>query len=290
VWWYPLRADAAEILSSTFPHPLLSRKEQVVDLNTLALAGDGGLLGALARLTDPRAKRGIRHRVAATLTMAAAATLAGCRGFRSVGDFVADLPQDALAPLGAREHPLTGRRVPPSEATIRRTVQAIDADEADALIGAWLMAQVKAGRLATGCAANQVAIAVDGKTLKGSWPELNTSTGTVRLLSALVHGEGVVVGQRNIPERTTEVTQVLPLLDAVAGAHRIDDDDGGPDLSGIVVTADALHVPRGNIEELTARGSDYVLTVKGNQPTLRNAVQDLFADADGSFPPSPRHL
>ncbi|MGB8381612.1 MAG: Druantia anti-phage system protein DruA [Dermatophilaceae bacterium] len=77
-WLYLLRKDAPELLSSTFPHPLLSRKEQVADLNTLALAGDGGLLGALEKLTDPRAKRGVRHHVAAILTMTAAATLAGC--------------------------------------------------------------------------------------------------------------------------------------------------------------------------------------------------------------------
>ena len=288
VWLYLLRPDTPEILSATFPYPLLSRKEQVADLNTLALAGQGGLLGALEALTDPRAKRGVRHQVAAILTMAAAATLAGCRNFASVGDFVADLPQDALERLGARRHPVTGRRVPPSEATIRRTVQKVDADEADALIGAWLLAQVQDGRRGTGAAAGRVAIAVDGKTLKGSWPELNTATGKVRLLAALVHGEGVVVGQRHIPAQTTEVTQVLPLLDTVAGTHR--GADGRPDLTGIVLTADALHVHRDNLQELTERGGDYVLTVKGNQPTLHNAVKNLFAGADRSFPPSPRQL
>jgi len=286
VWLYLLRPDAAQMLSGTFPHPLLTRTEQVADLNTLALAGDGGLLGALEKLTDPRAKRGVRHRVAAILTMTAAAALAGCRSFLSVADFVADLPQDALARLGARRHPRTGRWVPPSEATIRRTVQKVDADEADALIGSWLMDQVKAGRVAAGREAGWVAIAVDGKTLKGSWAELNTSTGKVRLLSALVHGEGVIVGQRHIPVETTEVTQILPLLDTLA---RTNPGDQGPaDLSGVVLTADALHVHRGNIEELTERGGDYVLTVKGNQPTLREGIKGLFAGADGSFPPSPR--
>jgi hypothetical protein len=102
-------------------------------------------------------------------------------------------------------------------------VQAIDADEADALIGAWLMAQVKAGRLAAGGAPDQVAIAVNGTTLTGSWPELDTATGKVRLLSALVHREGVMVGQRDILAPSSEVTQVLPLLDTVAGTNRAAD-------------------------------------------------------------------
>ena len=60
---------------------------------------------------------------------------------------------------------------------------------------------------------------------------------------------------------------MLPLLDTVARTNRAD--EGPADLTGLVLTADALHVHRGNIEELTERGGDYVLTVKGNQPTVR---------------------
>jgi hypothetical protein len=288
VWLYLLRPDAAAILSGTFPHPLLTTRKQVADLNTLPLAGDGGLLSVLAGLTDPRKPRGIRHQVAAVLTMVAAATLAGCRSIRSVADFVEDLPQDALQRLGARTHPRTGRRVAPSEPTIRRTLKQVDADEADALVGGWLIEQLRAGRLSAGQVPRRTAIALDGKTLRGAWGEVNTSNGKVRLFSALVHGEGVVVGQRTIPEQTNEVTQVLPLLDTIAGDQRTD--DGRPDLTGTAFTADALHVHRENIEALLDRGGGYVLTVKGNQPTLHNALKNLFADADGRFPPSPRHV
>jgi DDE family transposase len=102
---------------------------------TLALAGAGGLLEALRELSDPRSKRGIRHQVASILTMVAATTISGCRSFRSVADYVAELPPAALARLGARRHPVTGWAVAPSEATIRRTVKDVDADEADAIVG-----------------------------------------------------------------------------------------------------------------------------------------------------------
>jgi hypothetical protein len=68
--------------------------------------------------------------------MVVAAGLSGCgRSFRSAGDFVADLPQEALARLGARWHPVQRRYIAPDEATIRRHVQMIDADEADRLAG-----------------------------------------------------------------------------------------------------------------------------------------------------------
>jgi predicted transposase YbfD/YdcC len=271
VWIYLLRRDACSILAGSFPHPLLTRTGGI-DVNRLALAGDGGLLSALEKLTDPRMRRGVRHQVAAVLTMAAAATLSGARSFRSVADYVADLPEDALGRLGARTDPRTGAPVAPSEPTIRRMVHQVDADEADRLVGRWLYAQVRAGRTAAGANPDRLAFAIDGKTLKGSWEEINTGVSKVRLFSALVHGEGVVVGQRAIPAETNEITQVRPLLDAIA-AHRGADGD----LAGAVITADALHVHQANIEALAERGGEYVLTVKNNQPRLQAQLAALFS-------------
>lgn len=260
-------------------------------MNTLPITGDGGLLAVLAGLTDPRKKRGIRHSVAVILTMVAAATLAGHRSFRAVADWVGDLPQDALERLGARQHPRTGRYTPPSEATIRRTVKDVDANQVDELIGGWLLRQVHAGRLTAEQIPMFIGFALDGKTLKGSWPEINTANGKTRLFSALVHGEGVIVGQRAIPAATNETTQVLPLLHTISGAQNDASHDDEPGLDGAVITADALHVHRDNMAAVLKRGGDYVLTVKNNQPTLRTQIENLFpSDNAGSFPPSPQHL
>lgn len=287
VWIYPLHRNAGGVLSATFPHPLLTGKDDhVADVNTLELGGAGGLLEALRKVTDPRRKRGIRHQIASTLTMVAAATLSGARSFRSVADYVADLPPDALARLGARRHPITGCPVPPSEATIRRTVKDVDADEADAIVGTWLHAKVQAGLVSPKA---WRALALDGKTLKGSWEQVDTGAGKVRLFSALTHAEGVVLGQRKIPEHTGEQAQMIPLLDQIAGSP-----PGGSeqpaDLSGVVVTADALHVHRDNVEQILERNGEYVLTVKRNQPALHQGIKALFAGANGGFPPSPRHV
>jgi hypothetical protein len=291
VWMYPLHRDAGAILSATFPHPLLTGSDDAVaDVNTLELAGRGGLLDALRELSDPRSKRGIRHQIASTLTMVAAATISGARSFRSVSDYVADLPPEALTRLGARRHPVTGRPVAPSEATIRRTVKDVNADEADTIVGTWLQAKVRAGVVSPKAWRG---LAPDGKTLKGSWEHLDTGAGKVRLFSALTHAEGVVVGQRKIPEHTGEQAQMIPLLDQDAGAKPDSPKPDGPkpgDLSGVVVTADALHVHRRNVEQILERNGEYVLTVKRNQPTLHNSIKALFAGADGAFPPSPRHV
>jgi Domain of unknown function (DUF4338)/DDE_Tnp_1-associated len=290
VWMYRLHRDASGILSATFPHPLLTgRHDAVADVNTLELAGAGGLLEALRELSDPRSKRGIRHQIASVLTMVAAASISGARSFRSVADYVADLTPEALARLGARRHPVTGQPVPPSEATIRRTVKDVDADEADTIVGTWLHAKVMAGVVTPKAWRG---LALDGKTLKGAWEEVDTGAGKVRLFSALTHAEGVV-GQRKIPDNTGEQAQMIPLLDQVAAAQPGDPQPGDQqpgDRSGVVVTADALHVHRRNVEQILERNGDYVLTVKRNQPILRNTIKDLFADANGSFPPCPRHV
>jgi hypothetical protein len=291
VWIRPLHRRAAQILSAPFDHPLLAREEsRVIDLNALPLAGErASLLEVLGQLTDPRKKRGVRHSAAATLTMVVAAGLSGCgRSFRSAGDFVAGLPQDALARLGARWHPARRRYIAPDEATIRRHVKMIDADEADRLAGGWLLAQVRAGRLAAGQAAGLM-VALDGKVLKGAWEEFPDTK--VKLFSALVHGEGVIIGQRKVPAETTEVTQLLPLIDDIAAGAATGHGEEG-DLAGVVVTADALHVHRDNMQKLTDRGGDYILTVKGNMPSLERDVAALFpaGPADRAFPPSPRHL
>ena len=286
VWMYPLHRDVRAILSATFPHPLLTgRDEDVADVNTRELAGAGGLLDALRKLTDPRSKRGIRHQIASVVTMVAAATISGARSFRSVADYVADLPPEALTRLGARRHPITGQAVPPSEATIRRTVKDIDADEADTIVGTWLHAKLQAGLVSPKAWRG---LALDGKTLKSSWEEIDTGAGKVRLFSALTHAEGVVVGQRRNPKHTGEQAQMIPLLDQVTGAPPGSEQPG--DLSGVVVTADALHVHQRNVEQILERNGEYVLTVKRNQPILHHTIKALFADADGAFPPSPRHV
>ncbi len=255
MWVYPLRRDAASILAAPFDHPLLMRQEaSLADLNSLPLSGHGSLPGLLEQLADPRARRGIRHKIPVTLAIVVAAGLSGCaRSFRSAGDFAADLPQDALGRLGARWHPVKKRYIAPDESTIRRHVKMIDADHADRLVGGWLLGLVRAGRITAEQAGNVLMIALDGKVLRGAWEELPDVK--VKLFSALVHGEGVIVGQRKVPQETTEVTQVLPLIDDIAASSP------AGDLSGMVFTADALRVHRDNLTQIVERGGDYLITV-----------------------------
>ena len=105
-----------------------------------------------------------------------------------------------------------------------------------------------------------LALAVDGKVLRGSWTDEKEQ---FTLFSAMVQGVGVTVAQVEVPAGTNEITQVERLLEAV------------PVVDGerVVVTADAAHTQRETARHIKeVRGFDYFLQVKGNQPNLLGAV------------------
>jgi hypothetical protein len=64
----------------------------------------------------------------------------------------------------------------------------IDADEADAAVGGWLLAQVQTGRLAVGEAAAVTMVALDGKVLRGAWEELPDTQGEAVLRAGARRG------------------------------------------------------------------------------------------------------
>jgi predicted transposase YbfD/YdcC len=212
------------------------------------------LLDMLGQLTDPRDPRGKRHALVFTLACAVVAVLAGAANFREVGSQAADIPQSLLAKLGARWNWFTRRFGHPSEATLRRVLRDIDADELDLLVGAWLFERAR--RDADGL----LVIALDGKVLRGAWTDANDQ---VTLFSAMIHGTGVTVAQTRVPDGTNEITQVEPVLAGLAT------EPGQP----VVVTLDAAHTQRETAECLKGkRGFDYIMAVKGNQPTLQKEV------------------
>ncbi|MGA3488382.1 transposase family protein [Micromonosporaceae bacterium DT55] len=86
-----------------------------------AVASAADLLAALGSLPDPRARRGVRHALVTVVAAAVCAVVAGYRSYPAIGEWVADLPADTAAVLGIDP----GRR--PSEAMIRRLLQALDA-------------------------------------------------------------------------------------------------------------------------------------------------------------------
>lgn len=245
VYVYPLCKEARQRLKADFiPHDFrcVEREGNMKKLKEFPVEG---LMEEIQEVRDPRKARGIRHASAVVLGIAVCAVICGARSYRAIGDWAKALRIRDLRRFGSR------RNKAPSEPTIRRMLQAVDAEEFDARIGKWLVSkQILPG----------TALAMDGKTLRGS---NDGEQLPVHLLSAVIHKEGIVVAQQRVDEKTNEITQVEPLFDKLNIEHT-------------VVTADALLTQRKIAEYLvTEKDSDYVFTVKGNQPTLRDDIHDL---------------
>jgi len=94
----------------------------MIDVNALPLEGEGGLIDLLKTLVDPRKPRGVRHPVVSVVGIAGCAALSGARSFCAMGEWAQGLTREALERLGSK------RWTPPSEPTIRRVLQGLDAN------------------------------------------------------------------------------------------------------------------------------------------------------------------
>ena len=166
------------------------------------------------------------------------------------------MSQRLLRVLGAGWDWFRSRCKHPSEGTIRRVLSGIDAGMMDRITGEWLAAH------ATKCDDGELAIAIDGKVLRGAWTAENDM---VTLFSALMQREGVTIAQVRVPDGTNEITQVPALLEAMPI----------PADMPALFTLDAAHTQRETAREIRKRpGWHYLLEVKGNQPKLQRAVFD----------------
>ena len=214
------------------------------------------LLDCLEGVPDPRRRHGMRHRAAVVLAFAVAAVMAGADSVTAIAEWARDVPPEVLEALDARCD-RRGRRVPPSLSTFRRVLRKLDGQALAAAFGSWLSAQVLAGP----ADAASLVVALDGKTVRGAKAG---GAKAPHLLAAMITGARAVLAQRDVDQKTNEITQVKPLLDDIG-------------IAGALVTADALHVQKETARYLVEdKHADYLFTaVKDNQPGLFAALDAL---------------
>jgi DDE_Tnp_1-associated len=96
----------------------------------------GDLLGLLGGVSDGRPGQGRDHPVAVVLALAAAAVVAGMRGYTAIASWISDVPAAVLVDLYIRAGALPAG--PPSKTTIWRVLTDADAEALDAAVGRWL--------------------------------------------------------------------------------------------------------------------------------------------------------
>jgi hypothetical protein len=206
--------DAQRLLSDSY-FEVKDNQEKVfmIDVKKLPLEKKGGLIDVLRTVQDQRSRQGRRHSQISVLGISTCAMLSGARSFSAISEWSNNLSSKQLRRMRCR------RGKPPSESTIERVLQKIDAEEFDTKINDWLFRVTNA---------SGKGLAVDGKTLRGSH---DGNKKPIHLLSALLHEEKVVIAQRNVESKTNEITQFKPLLQNLP-------------LEGMVVTADPMHCQR----------------------------------------------
>jgi predicted transposase YbfD/YdcC len=231
----------------------------------------------LEALPDPRSRHGRIYPLACLIAIALCAfTAAGNDRFTAVGQWIRRASQADLARLRAPWDPLAGRYRAPDEKTIRVVLDRLDPRAlARALLGPrppgrrtgpppsasvrGYRARRAAEQARTLARDRLPAVAVDGKTSRGA----RRADGTrVHLLGAAEHG-GHLLDHLEVAVKHNETSHFTALLEPL-------------DLDGAVVTFDALHTVRANLDWLAGdKKAHYIAVVKKNQPLLHARVKAL---------------
>lgn len=196
-------------------------------------------------LEDPRDPRFVTHLLGDLLTIALCATLSGAKSFADMAAFGRS-KEAWLRSLGlALPHGI------PSHDTFRDLFRHLDPAVFQDCFTAWINAVCD--RLGI----QQVQI--DGKALRGSRGLGGTC---LHLVSAWVRAHSLTLGQVAVENKSNEITAIPRLL------HMLQ-------LEGALVSIDALGCQTDIARALVATGADYLLQVKGNQPTLQADIDAL---------------
>ena len=105
-------------------------------------------------------------------------------------------------------------------------------------------------------------ISIDGKTICGAGAEQK-----VHMVSAWAKEDGLCLGQIKTDEKSNEITAIPELLKLL-------------DVSECVVSIDAMGCQKRIAEAIREKGADYLLAVKGNQPTLNEGIKEYMTSIE----------
>lgn len=105
-------------------------------------------------------------------------------------------------------------------------------------------------------------IAIDGKTVRGSYDD-SRGLGAIHMVNAFATENGVCLGQHKVYEKSNEITAIPELLQLL-------------DISGCLVTIDAMGCQKKIAQKILEKNADYLLAVKGNQGRLEQAFDNYF--------------
>jgi predicted transposase YbfD/YdcC len=198
-------------------------------------------------LIDPRVDRRKAHDLIDVLIIAVCTLLCAGESFNDMEDF-------GLAKRDWFKTFLALRNGIPSHDTFNRVFAALDPEQFLDCFLRWTQSVREA--------VPQEIVALDGKALRRA---LNQDQSVKYIVSAWAENNGLVLGQMKVADKSNEITAVPELLRVL-------------ELSGCIVTVDAMGCQKKIAKEIIESDADYVLALKGNQETVHEEVK-AFLDA-----------
>jgi predicted transposase YbfD/YdcC len=201
-----------------------------------------------ASLSDPRRGK-VTYPLINILTIALCATIAGADDFVAIADW-ARQKQDWLGQFLDLSSGI------PSHDRFNAVFRALKPEPFERCLVSWITAlhEVTAGQL----------VAIDGKALRQSFDKASAKS-ALHMVSAWATANKISLGQVAVAEKSNEITAIPRLLELL-------------ELEGALVTIDAMGCQTEIAEKIVEKEADYVLAVKGNQPTLHAGIMEFFLD------------
>lgn len=204
-------------------------------------------LEILAELPDPRVARTRLYELPGVLFLCLCAVICGANDLVTIEKFGnarrAFLEKFVSFPNGI-----------PSHDTLGRVLAKLNPTALEELFARWMRAVAEA--------TNGDVIAIDGKVLRGAFDKASGGA-FITMVSAWSTANGVVLGQVANEEHSNEITAIPKLLELL---H----------LRGCLVTIDAAGCQTNIAAQIVSGGGDYLLSVRDNQPKLRESVEATF--------------
>lgn len=209
-----------------------------------------GVTEYFAELPDPRSDNGqLRHELLDIVTIGLSAVLSGAETFVEMEEFGQAKELWLCTQLGLRlEHGI------PSHDTFGRLFARLEPEAFAQSFARWTQSLYERTQ-------GEV-LAVDGKTLRRSFDQASGQQ-ALHLVSVWANTNRLVLAQERVDQKSNEITAVPALL-------------GQLDISGCVVTTDALNTQKSLAAQIQQQGGDYMLALKGNHGLLHEEVRDFF--------------
>lgn len=209
------------------------------------------LYESLERLSDHRRPQGRMHDLRLTITIVIMATMSGCQGLRSIGDFINKNRKELVKAFKPRNDKL------PSYLTVGRILQNVDYEQLSKIFRNWAINHVQINK--------NDWLSIDGKAIGGTVNRFSGHKQSFLSMVSVFASENKQVLHAGLinNSKESEIPKVKDLIKVLG-------------LENVVYTLDALHCQKQTTKAIIDSNNNYCIGVKGNQKTLHNQIKKIY--------------